>query len=74
MKINLIQIVLTGGIALSSLVGFTTTNHGGPTSVVDQWFDSYGDVSRADEKAHKDNLLVNLFTACATGLVAGLVT
>jgi hypothetical protein len=30
------------------------------TSVADQWFDSYGDLSWADEKAHLDNFAIAL--------------
>ena len=60
MKINLIQIVLTSGIALVSLAGFTKTNHGWLSSTADQWFDSYGDLSWEDEKAHLDNFAIAL--------------
>ena len=49
MKMNLIHIALAGtSIVFVSLVGFARTNDG---SVVDQWFDSYGDLSWEDEKA-----------------------
>ena len=58
MKMNLIQIALAGAsIVLVSLVGFTRTND---DCVADQWFDSYGDLSWEDEKAHLDNFAIAL--------------
>jgi hypothetical protein len=61
MKMNLIQIALAGACAvLVSLAGFTRTNHGWLTSVADQWFDSYGNLSGDDEKAHLDNFAIAL--------------
>ncbi len=60
MKLKLIQIVLIGGIALVACVGFTTTNVGWVTSAADQWFDSYGNLSWDEEKAHLDNLAITL--------------
>jgi len=61
MKMNLIQIALAGVcIALVSVVSFTRTNHGWISSVADQWFDSYGNISWEDEKAHLDNFAIAL--------------
>jgi len=58
MKMNLIQIALAGAsIVLVSLVGFARTND---ECVADQWFDSYGDLSWEDEKAHLDNFAIAL--------------
>jgi hypothetical protein len=58
MKMNLIHIALAGtSIVFVSLVGFARTNDG---SVVDQWFDSYGDLSWEDEKARLDNFAIAL--------------
>src|ERR1043165_3773873 len=58
MKINLIHIALAGAsIVLVSLVGFTKT---GDKRVPDQPFDSYGDLSWEDEKAHLDNFAIAL--------------
>ncbi len=58
MKMNLIHIALAGAsIVLVSLVGFTKTNN---EWVADQWFDSYGDLSWEDEKAHLDNFAIAL--------------
>ena len=59
MKINLIRIALIAACIVSfSLMGFTRTNHGRVRSVPDQWFDSYGDLSWEDEKAHLDNFAI----------------
>jgi hypothetical protein len=61
MKMNLIQIALAGACAvLFSHAGFTRTNYGWLTSVADQWFDSYGNLSWDDEKAHLDNFAISL--------------
>ena len=61
MKMNLIQIALAGFcIALVSVASFTKTNHGSLTSMADRWFDSYGDLSWEDEKAHLDNFAIAL--------------
>ena len=58
MKMNLIHIALAGAsIVLVSLVGFARTND---ECVADQWFDSYGDLSWEDEKAHLDNFAIAL--------------
>jgi hypothetical protein len=58
---TLIQISLAGAcIVLVSLAGFTKTNHGWPTPVADQWFDSYGNLSFDDEKVHLDNFAIAL--------------
>lgn len=55
---NLFQIALAGAsIVLVSLVGFGRTND---ECVADQWFDSYGDLSWEDEKAHLDNFAIAL--------------
>src|ERR1700741_1269446 len=57
MKMNLIQIALAGTfMVLVSLVGFTRTSG----EMADQWFDSYGDLSWEDEKAHLDNFAIAL--------------
>jgi hypothetical protein len=61
MKMNLIQIAMASAcVVLVSLAGFTRTNHGWLTSAADQWFDSYGNLSGEDEKAHLDNLAIAL--------------
>lgn len=61
MKMNLIQIALAGAcIALVSVASFTKTKHGSLTSAANQWFDSYGDLSWEDEKAHLDNYAIAL--------------
>ena len=61
MEVNLIQLVLAGGcVILVSVASFTKTNHGWPTFVADQWFDSYGDLSWEEEKAHLDNFAIAL--------------
>ncbi len=61
MKMNLTQIAMAGACAvLVSLAGFSRTNHGWLTSVADQWFDSYGNLSWEDEKAHLDNFAIAL--------------
>lgn len=61
MKMNLIQIALAGVcITLVSVASFTKTNHGRLTSVADQWFDSYGNLSWNDEKARLDNFAIAL--------------
>ena len=58
MKKNLIHIALAGAsIVLFALVGFTRTND---ECVADQGFDSYGDISWEDEKAHLDNFAIAL--------------
>ncbi len=61
MKMNLIQIALVGACTvLVSLAGFPRTHQGSLTSVADQWFDSYGNLSWDDEKAHLDNFAIAL--------------
>ena len=58
---NLIQRALAGVcIVLVSVVSFSRTNYGRISSVVDQWFDSYGNISWEDEKAHLDNFAIAL--------------
>lgn len=58
---NLIQIALASACAvLVSLAGFTRSNHRWVTSVPDQWFDSYGNLTWNDEKAHLDNFAIAL--------------
>lgn len=58
---NLIQIALAGACTvLVSFAGFTRTNHTWLTSVADQWFDSYGNLSWDDEKARLDNFAIAL--------------
>lgn len=58
MKMNLIPIALaSASIVLVALVGFAGIND---ECVVDQWFDSYGDLSWEDEKAHLDNFAIAL--------------
>jgi hypothetical protein len=59
MKINVVQIAIAGAcIVLVYMVGFAKTDH--PSFVVDQWFDSYGDLSWEDEKARLDNFAIAL--------------
>ena len=60
MRIYLCQIVLSGSIALTSLSGLTTTYAGWQPAAVDQWFDTYGDISWDDERAHLDNFSIAL--------------
>jgi hypothetical protein len=60
MMISLIQIILIGSIALVSFADLTKTNHRWRPSTSDQWFDSYGDLSWDDEKAHLDNFAIAL--------------
>ena len=61
MKMNLIQIALAGAcIALFSVASFTKTTPRWLTCVADQWFDSYGDLSWDDERAHLDNFAIVL--------------
>jgi hypothetical protein len=61
MKMNLIQIALVGAcVAMVSHAGFTRTNQRWLTAMSDQWFDSYGDLSWEDEKAHLDNFAIAL--------------
>lgn len=61
MKIKLIQIVLAGTCTiLLSLAGFSRTNYGWISFVADQWFDSYGNLSWENEKAHLDNFAIAL--------------
>jgi hypothetical protein len=61
MKINLVQIVLAAICTiLVSVLDFTRANDGSLTSVADQWFDSYGDLSWEDEKIHLDNFAIEL--------------
>ena len=58
MKMNLMQIALAGAfIVLVSLGSSSRTND---ECVADQWFDSYGDLSWEDEKAHLDNFAIAL--------------
>lgn len=58
MKMNLLHIAFAGAsIVLVSLVGFTRTHE---ECVPDQWFDSYGNLSWEDEKAHLDNFAIAL--------------
>jgi hypothetical protein len=45
-------------IVLLCTVGFARSNH--PSFVVDQWFDSYGDLAWRDEKARLDNFAIAL--------------
>lgn len=61
MKMKLIQIVLAGTCTiLLSLAGFSRTNYGWISFVADQWFDSYGNLSWENEKAHLDNFAIAL--------------
>lgn len=61
MKMNIVQVALAGACTiLVYVVGFTRTDHPLLASVVDQWFDSYGDLSWEDEKAHLDNFAIAL--------------
>ena len=59
MKINVVQIAIASAcIVLVYMVGFGKTDH--PSFEVDQWFDSYGDLSWEDEKARLDNFAIAL--------------
>ena len=61
MKMNVIQIVLAGAcIALLSVANFMKASSGWVTPVADQWFDSYGELSWEEEKAHLDNFAIAL--------------
>lgn len=61
MKMKLIQTVLAGTCTiLLSLTGFSRTNYGWTSFVADQWFDSYGNLSWENEKAHLDNFAIAL--------------
>jgi hypothetical protein len=57
MKTKVVQIAITGAcIVLVCVTGFAKTDD--PSFLVDQWFDSYGDLSWEDEKAHLDNFAI----------------
>lgn len=61
MKMNLIKIALAGAcFIVASLVGFARTNHPWLMAMSEQWFDSYGNISWQDEKAHLDNFAIAL--------------
>ena len=61
MKMKLSQIVLAGACTvLLAQAGFSRTNYGWISSVTDQWFDSYGNLSWENEKAHLDNFAIAL--------------
>jgi hypothetical protein len=61
MKMNLIQIALASAcIVVISLVGFARNSHRLVAAMSNQWFDSYGNISWEDEKAHLDNFAIAL--------------
>ena len=61
MKMKVIQLALTGMcVTLLSVASFSKTTSRWPTSVADQWFDSYRNISWEDEKAHLDNFAIAL--------------
>ena len=61
MKMNLIQIALASAcVVVISIVGFARISHRLLTAMSDQWFDSYGNISWEDEKAHLDNFAIAL--------------
>lgn len=61
MKMKHIQVVVAGMcVALASIASLSETNHRWATSAADQWFDSYGNLSWKDEKAHLDNFAIAL--------------
>ena len=58
---NLIQIALVSAcVVVVSLAGFARANHRWLTAMPDEWFDSYGNISWEDEKAHLDNFAIAL--------------
>ena|SRR5688572_11304221 len=60
-KMNLIQIALASAcVVVISLVGFARTSPRVLAAMSDQWFDSYGNISWEDEKAHLDNFAIAL--------------
>jgi len=61
MKMKVIQILLAGAcIAMLSHASFTKASPEWLTCVADQWFDSYGELSWEQEKAHLDNFAIIL--------------
>jgi len=61
MKMNIFQVALACACTVVVYVaGFPSTDRSLLASAVDQWFDSYGDLSWEDEKAHLDNFAVAL--------------
>jgi len=61
MKMKVIQIALASAcIAALSQASFTKTSPGWLSYVADQWFDSYGELSWEQEKAHLDNFAIAL--------------
>jgi len=61
MKIDIFRVVLAG--ACTILVCAAVFNRTDPSllaTAVDEWFDSYGDISWEDEKAHLDNFAIAL--------------
>ena len=59
MKLNIFQVALAG-IILVYMAGVARTDPLLLASTVDQWFDSYGDISWEDEKVHLDNFAIAL--------------
>lgn len=58
---DIVQVALAGACTILVYVaGFPRTDRLLPDSAVDQWFDSYGDLSWEDEKAHLDNFAIAL--------------
>ena len=61
MKMNIVQVALAGACTILVYVtGFTRTDRPLLAYAVDQWFDSYGDLSWEDEKTHLDNFAIAL--------------
>jgi hypothetical protein len=61
MKMNIVQVALAGACTILVYVaGFSRTDRLLLASAGDQWFDSYGDLSWEDEKAHLDNFAITL--------------
>jgi hypothetical protein len=61
MTMNIVRLAFLGScILLFDIIGFAGTDRPFLTPAVDQWFDSYGDLSWEDERAHLDNFAVAL--------------
>jgi len=61
MKINIVQVALASACTIMVYVaGVTRTDASFLATAVDEWFDSYGDISWEDEKAHLDNFAIAL--------------
>lgn len=61
MKMNIFRVVLAGACTiLVCAAGVGRTDPSLLATAVDEWFDSYGDISWEDEKAHLDNFAIAL--------------